>query len=299
MRKKIGKKARKCQLRIPKRTILTGYLFKTARVLSFDFIASDYRVMPLRCLSSDTSIQSFDLCNEEWLSLQDENRARQHLRIPCCRSTVNLKTSPRGIRFFAHKAKGECATAPESEAHIHLNQRAVAIARARGWSASTEVAGLAPTVKRGGRTCMPRRATIKSRSEVRWSGQVPEETMRRQERYRHSGIRGVWLLRQPGFPVNRELPAICIGGGLEQGLTALVPSEGYYSAHDRKSVSSWHQVETMEAFLEALFERRFLFGIPDRAIATVSVHAATWDCWSCGAESRIIPSVEISVGPLQ
>lgn len=255
--------------------------------------------MPLRCLSSDASIQSFDLSEEDWRSLRDENRARRHLRLPCCGSQVNLKTSSRGARFFAHKARGECATAPESETHIHLKQRAVAIARACGWTASTEVAGLAPDGEAWRADVYAEKGNHKVAVEIQWSGQVPEETMRRQERYRRSGIRGVWLLRQPGFPVTRDLPAICIGGDLDYGLMALVPFEGYYSTHDRNRMSGWHQTELMDAFFEALFERRFLFGIPGGTIATISVHVATWDCYSCGAESRIIPSVDISIGPAQ
>ena len=67
-----------------------------------------------------------------------------NLRMPCCGSQVVLKRSPLGTQFFAHKAVGSCATAPETEAHLHLKKTVVDAARANGWEAVTEVLGTSP-----------------------------------------------------------------------------------------------------------------------------------------------------------
>jgi hypothetical protein len=65
-------------------------------------------------------------------TLELENRAKRHLRMPCCSSQVTLKKSRLGTQFFAHKAVGDCSTAPETETHLRLKQMAVAAARAAG-----------------------------------------------------------------------------------------------------------------------------------------------------------------------
>src|SRR3546814_728026 len=102
--------------------------------------------MPLRCLDeAGQGIYAFDLSEDAWQALVRQNRLSRHLRMPCCASQVTLKRSARGTRFFAHKAVGPCATAPETEQHLRLKRMAVVAARAHGWSAETEVPGLTPT----------------------------------------------------------------------------------------------------------------------------------------------------------
>jgi hypothetical protein len=81
--------------------------------------------MPLRCLGSDgQTIQSFDLTDGEWSALRLENRRSPQLRMPCCDASAVMKTSTRGLNFFAHKSRGPCQSAPPqndqlmSEHHI-------------------------------------------------------------------------------------------------------------------------------------------------------------------------------------
>jgi competence protein CoiA len=55
----------------------------------------------------------------------------------------------------------------------------------------------------------------------------------------------------------------------------------------------------MNEFLDAVFRRRFQFGIPANIEATVSVRTALMPCWqpNCGAKTRILTGVEVSFGP--
>jgi competence protein CoiA len=77
--------------------------------------------MPLRCIGLDgQSLQPFDVTEAEWSALRDENRRSRQLRMPCCDASVVMKTSARGLRFFAHKARGPCQSAPETEEHLAL-----------------------------------------------------------------------------------------------------------------------------------------------------------------------------------
>jgi hypothetical protein len=242
--------------------------------------------MPLRCLDpTGSSIHSFDLADEQWRALELENRKARHLKMPCCSSHVTLKRSRLGTRFFAHKSVGTCTTAPETETHLRLKRMAVEAARANGWNASTEVIGISPSGEQWKVDVLAQKGRSKVAVEVQWSSQTNEETLRRQERYRASGIRGLWLLRQAGFPITHALPAACIGGSLEQGLLALIPS------------CSWsEQALPMQAFLNAAFSKRFSFGLPLGVDAIVSIRAGALECWSCGALTSIITGIDVAFG---
>jgi len=243
--------------------------------------------MPLRCLDpTGQSLHAFDLSEEQWRALERANRVARHLRMPCCQAAVMLKTSRRGTRFFAHKAAGTCATAPEREEHLRLKAMAVAAARANGWEAQTEVAGAAGPDEPWRADLLARKGRHVVAVEFQWSAQTAEETMRRQERYRRSGVRGLWLLRRSDFPITRDLPAVRIGGDLERGFTAIVPP-------------GEHQELPMAAFLEAAFAHRFRYGVPSRGRAELTVRAAWTPCWHerCHARTRIVTQVEVTFGP--
>jgi competence protein CoiA len=140
--------------------------------------------MPLRCLDpTGRSIQSFDLA--------DENRKARSLRMLCCGSQVILKRSHLGTQFFAHKVVGRCATAPETEAHLQLKRTVVFAARANGWEATTEVPGTSPLGEQWKADVLAQKGIHKVAVDIQWAGQTNDETMRRQERYRQSGIRGL------------------------------------------------------------------------------------------------------------
>jgi hypothetical protein len=98
--------------------------------------------MSLRCLGPDgQTIHSFDLTVGEWSALRRENGGSLQLRMPCCDASVVMKTSTRGLNFFAHKSRGPCQSAPETEEHLALKMLAVEAARRAGWVCSTEARG--------------------------------------------------------------------------------------------------------------------------------------------------------------
>lgn len=245
--------------------------------------------MPLRCLDPTTneSIHAFDLLEEEWQALRLRNRNGRHLRMPCCSSQVVLKKSRRGTQFFSHKAVDSCSTAPETEAHLRLKQMAVSAARANGWNATTEVVGATPAGEQWKADVLAWKNDAKVAVEIQWSSQTNEETLRRQQRYAESGVRCLWLLRQRGFPITRDLPAARIAGTPEAGLSAFVPK------------GSREQCLPIEDFLDAAFGRRLRFGFPLGVAARVSIQAAYTNCWhaSCGARTRIITCINVAFGP--
>lgn len=193
------------------------------------------------------------------------------------------------------------ATAPETEAHLELRRMAVDAARANGWEAATEVAGASPSGEPWKADVIAQKGAQKVAVEIQWSRQMDDETLRRQERYAQSGVRCLWLLRQPGFPVTRDLPAVCIGGSLRLGFNALIPSHPGLSASDRGNPDCWHQIVPMPELLDAAFSRRFRFGAPLGFDATVFIRCGHIECWreSCRARTRIITGIDVFFGPNQ
>ena len=248
--------------------------------------------MPLRCLDpAGKSVHSFDLSDDEWQALVLENRRVRHLRMPCCNSPLMLKRSRLGTRFFAHMKSGACATGAETEEHLELKRMVVEAARSRGWTAQTEIAGITPAGEQWRADVLAQKGTAKIAVEIQWSRQTNDETLRRQERYKQSGIRGLWLLRQPGHPVTHSLPAVCVGGNKDDGFTALID--------DHSQISQWQPCMPLRAFMDAAFGGRFQFGLPPPNIeATVTVLGAEMTCWhrACRAKTRVLTGINVAFG---
>jgi hypothetical protein len=244
-------------------------------------------LMPLRCRNPfiNQDVHAFDLSAGEWRSLADENRKSRHLRLPCCAADVVLKTSQRSVQFFAHKAKGSCWTAPETEAHLRLKQLAITAARANGWSAAAEVRGSTPDGEPWIADAFARKGAHKVAVEIQWSGQTNDETLARQARYARSGVRGLWLLRQPGFPIGRHLPAARVTGTAGDGYRAVLPNNGHA------------QEVPMTEFLDAAFGGRLKFRMPKGFAAHVALWGNEAECWSCHRSARVITSIAVAYGP--
>lgn len=233
--------------------------------------------MPLRCLDGETAIHAFDLSADAWKALAEDNRKRRHLRMPCCQALVTLNRSRLGTQFFRHKAVGACTTAPETEAHLRLKRLAVEVARAHGWQAWTEVAS--GTAWRA--DVLATKGDERVAIEIQWSQQSDEETLRRQQHYAASGVRGLWLLRQSRFARDAALPAARVS----------MSEDGHFLAH----VSG--QTMSAEAFIGAALSARLHYGLPLALPATATINAGEMSCWDCGADTPIISSIALSYGP--
>jgi competence protein CoiA len=236
--------------------------------------------MPLRCIGSDgNAIQSFDLTNVEWSSLRHDNRLSRQLRMPCCDASVVMKTSTRGLNFFAHKARGLCQSAPETEEHRVLKALAAEAARRAGWTCSTEASGSSPSGEVWIADVLAQKGQAKVAIEIQRSGQTVQESLFRHERYRQSGVRCLWLFRRPKFPNSENFPAVCVSGDIVGGFEA-------------------HGIPLAE-FLDAAFAKRFRYGIPLEAKAIVRIHSGMLNCWkaNCRARTSIVRLIEVLVGP--
>ena len=248
--------------------------------------------MPLRCMDNEgRDIEAHRYGERAWEELRALARVHQHLVMPCCNAQVILKKSSLGTRFFAHKTKGQCKWGSESAEHLQLKQIALEEARAVGWNARTEVRDQTPKGEQWTADVLAWRDDERIAIEIQWSGQTNEETARRQRRYEESNVTGVWLLRQPGFPIREDLPAACIGGSLEEGLRVLIPAQERMTAHDRKYPERWGQSAAPEEFVRGVCEERFLFGNPHRKTVELKIQTGVMNCWSCGKPTRIVTQV--------
>jgi hypothetical protein len=240
------------------------------------------KIMPLRCIGpAGQSIQSFDLSEAEWSALQIENRRFRQLKMLCCDASVIMKTSILGLKFFAHKSRGSCQSGPETEVHLALKMLAAQAARRAGWTCSTEASGSSPSGETWTADVLAYKGEAKVAIEIQWSPQTKEEGLYRQERYRQSGVRCLWLFRRSGFPVSEDFPAALISGDISTGFTA------HLGRH----------VMPLDDFLGAVFAKRFRFGIPLGAKAIVRIQSGELPCWKCGVFTRIVTCIEVCVGP--
>jgi len=238
--------------------------------------------MPLRCIDEDgADIFAFDLNSIEWKSLASLNRRSNLLRMPCCNAGVTLRRSKRGIQHFVHKVIGNCTSAPETEHHLRLKEFAVEVARRYGWTVETEVRGVTSDGEEWIADVLARKNNAKVAIEIQWSPQTPEETLRRQERYRQSGVRCLWLFRHAGFPIAAEIPAVQVSA----------VGDGYVTSLSDISMP-------LQSFLDAAFDGRLKFGLPSIGKALVQIRAGDIECWKsqCKATTQIITGIDVIFG---
>ncbi len=166
--------------------------------------------MPLRALEGDKSIHAFDLSPDEWRNLKNDYRGRG-LVVPCCSVPAVPKNSPKGLQFFAHKARGECISGPETMQHVLGKMVIAKAAQQSGWSAMTERGGLCADGRRWIADVFCSKGKAKVAFEVQWSPQTAEVTRERHSLYTSSGVRAAWLFqRLPDefrYPRDKGIPA--------------------------------------------------------------------------------------------
>ena len=175
--------------------------------------------------------------------------------MPCCDASVVMRISTRGLKFFAHKSRGPCQSAPETEEHLGLKTLAAQAAQRAGWTCSTEASGSSPSGETWTADVLAHKGEAKVAVEIQWSPQTNEEGLHRQERYHQSGVRCLWLFRRSGFPVSKNFPAARVSGDLTTG----------FKVH-----LGWQEIPVDE-FLDAVFAKRFRYGTPLGAKALVRI----------------------------
>lgn len=222
--------------------------------------------MPLRAVTDSGNVHAFELDEQAWGCLKQDYR-QMGLRMPCCGVAAVPKTSPLGTRFFAHARKGDCVTAPESAEHIYCKNLIAQAAQAAGWTVTTERAGATPDGEAWIADVFCEKGNAKLAFEVQMSPQAHVETMRRQARYRASGVRGAWFYGPKGckgaLVTDKDTPAFSMSS-VEVGSAPIV---------ERFHVS-------LPEFVRGMLEKRLAWKLLERT-ETVYVEYMPDTCWSC------------------
>jgi len=255
-----------------------------ARVVS---LISPGATVALRCIDthSGKSLHAFEFAPQDWQALAAQNARERHLRAPCCQAEIILRRSKLGTQHFVHRFRGACTSSPESEDHRQVKRVIVETAIAGGWNAVAEFDGLSSDSEPWRADVLLTKGRVRIAIEVQWSRQSQDETARRQSRYASSGVRGLWLFRQPRFDTSEEIPAVRISGNPFDGYDVFVPT------------GAGEQVLPLSSCISAALNRQYQFGLPLGAAADVEVRCGNLDCWKCGAETQIITGLDISIGP--
>ncbi|TDV89211.1 competence protein CoiA [Halomonas alkaliantarctica] len=150
--------------------------------------------MPLKCELDGESCFSFTYTASGWDELKAVRKERD-LRMSCCGKKAIPKTSALGTQFFAHARRGDCTSGQESREHLLAKYLIAKGAHTAGWQVDTEHRGITPDGETWIADVFATKGNAKVALEVQWSPQSEQETRRRQQRYRASGVRGAWFLR--------------------------------------------------------------------------------------------------------
>src|SRR5947209_14843516 len=148
--------------------------------------------MPLRALLDGTHIIAPLLTLPQWEALRQDVRARRRVPVlPCCGAHGYLRTSPRGLQHFFHPPQAACERVGETVEHLFAKYEILQACLESGYEAVTEW-------DEG-----PWRADVLAQEgsrrvafEVQWTRQPLDTMLERQERYRQSGVRSCWLVRE-------------------------------------------------------------------------------------------------------
>ncbi|MBN3761155.1 hypothetical protein [Burkholderia sp. Ac-20365] len=164
--------------------------------------------MPLKCLSPDGPVHAFDFTREQFELLRLKHKAQGHLSFKCCDGQVGLRASAGGIQHFYHVKRGGCRyEGGETLEHLRAKEVIVRAARRAGWHAETE---FEDELGRWRADVLLTRGTARLAFEVQWSAQTWADTLIRQQRYRDSDVRGLWLFRRASYEPAKDTPAFQI-----------------------------------------------------------------------------------------
>ncbi len=222
--------------------------------------------MPIRAASDQGDIHAFDLGAEQWAELKSTYKGL-NLHMPCCGVAAVPKTSARGAYFFAHARRGECTTADESPEHLYCKSLIAKAALDAGWAVTTERPGISPDGEAWVADVFCEKGLAKLALEVQMSPQPDEETLRRQQRYKASGVRGAWFFgaraRRGSSDFGQDTPAF----GLQPIVVGELPTIERFAVN-------------LPAFVTALLQKRVAWTVPSHSKPHL-VEFIEDTCWAC------------------
>lgn len=224
------------------------------------------RKVPIRAVSEQGDIHAFTLNSEQWTALKANYRGI-NLQMPCCGIAAVPKTSTRGNYFFAHARREGCAAANESPEHLYCKALIAKAALDAGWTVTTERPGTSPNGEDWVADVFCEKGTAKLAFEVQLSPQTKEETIRRQLRYKRSGVRGAWFF----------------GARAQRGTTAFCQETPAFNLRSIV-VGEMPTIEQFDVnlpdFVNAMLQKRLRWTVPSYSRPHLVEFIADF-CWAC------------------
>jgi len=165
-----------------------------------------------------------------------------------------------------------------------------------GYQAETEVTGETPESGKWVADVLAVRGKAKVAIEVQWSAQSDEELIERQRRYHQVGIKGFWLIRTTGFPIQADIPAVCVRELETPGqYQALVPVSRGEKRRKHDVDYHWAYRLPMEKLLEHALAGRMRWGVRVGEPLTFQVFAAQTTCWKCRKTTSPVTTIRVMV----
>lgn len=251
--------------------------------------------MPLRCRYHEQDIYSYNLSNQEWETLRLENKTTHCLHSHCCHAEVVLKVSPLGTRYFAHKRKGKCTTAPESKEHIEAKKQIVEGIQRTDWIAQSEQDGKTPEGNEWTADVLATKDSKQIAFEVQWSRQDTQETKRRQDRYQASKVRCLWFFKQHDFISDKSIPAFQIRIDQNQVFQVYLPSRKYRADKAKKEAECWLPPIPIQGFVEGCLTGRLVYAPVINKVLPLEVRTVSITCRRCKKDTKIITELVFKV----
>lgn len=254
--------------------------------------------MGFSCIKDNEVVYSFQLSTDEWINLKSEQK-NHDLSMPCCGEQAILKTSALGTQFFAHKTKSEscpASTNGESREHQFAKYLVSKTLFEMGWHVETEKVGHTPDGQEWVADIYAERGIAKMAVEIQWSPQSYIETAKRQEIYRQSGVRCVWLLRDSKANNCNALTSDYMNRTKDLPVFTLVKNKDnsmrvhniYVIDETGTNLNSKFNAITLELtdFIRELFSKNFTF-LPRQSVNEryLSLELIKDTCWKCHKET--------------
>jgi competence CoiA-like predicted nuclease len=173
----------------------------------------------------------------------------------------------------------------ESRQHAELKAIAAAAAQEAGWSAEFEISRTSPSGIRWQADVLLEKDGREVALEVQWSPQKHAQYLKRQNKYKETGVVVIWLHRTRKLLPTREVVEARLqkaNSGNYEVVLAGFPT----------------QRVPVERFVKAALDGKVRFGISKSDPINVVVLAADMECWhdDCDCTYPIIPQVWLTYG---
>lgn len=178
--------------------------------------------MPFSCILPDNILYSEAISASQWEDLKLKViRGEISIKLPCCDARVSFRSGPSRRQHFAHFPGENCKSdgwsdysgsrirhkgRSESLDHNRVKEIIREVAERVGWTAQTEYAGTTPSGQRWIADTLLERDGFKLAIEIQVSPQSFSDYRIRQQRYRESGIKCIWLSCFPSLFSDEEIP---------------------------------------------------------------------------------------------